>query len=82
MSSLPTPLAQQREWDWLPENSPTVVSDGTGKPRLRFPNGMVTTMHLPLMAKLGVWPDGRREPGPLSPEWVEWLMGFPAGWTA
>ncbi|MGN6216540.1 MAG: hypothetical protein ACTHN7_06225, partial [Solirubrobacterales bacterium] len=20
--------------------------------------------------------------GPLNPEWVEWLMGFPAGWTA
>lgn len=20
--------------------------------------------------------------GPLNPTWVEWLMGFPAGWTA
>ncbi len=20
--------------------------------------------------------------GPLNPEWVEWLMGYPAGWTA
>lgn len=20
-------------------------------------------------------------PGPLNPEWVEWLMGFPVGWT-
>jgi len=20
--------------------------------------------------------------GPLNPEWVEWLMGFPVGWTA
>ena len=20
--------------------------------------------------------------GPLNPEWVEWLMGFPIGWTA
>ena len=22
------------------------------------------------------------ERGQLNPEWVEWLMGFPAGWTA
>ena len=21
-------------------------------------------------------------PGSLNPEWVEWLMGFPVGWTA
>jgi DNA (cytosine-5)-methyltransferase 1 len=21
-------------------------------------------------------------PGPLNPTWVEWLMGFPLGWTA
>jgi hypothetical protein len=21
-------------------------------------------------------------PGPLNPTWVEWLMGFPTGWTA
>ena len=21
------------------------------------------------------------ESGPLNPEWVEWLMGFPVGWT-
>jgi DNA (cytosine-5)-methyltransferase 1 len=21
-------------------------------------------------------------PGPLNPEWVEWLMGWPTGWTA
>jgi hypothetical protein len=27
---------------------------------------------LPLNAAIG---------GPLSPEWVEWLMGFPLGWT-
>jgi hypothetical protein len=19
--------------------------------------------------------------GPMNPEWVEWLMGFPTGWT-
>ena len=25
---------------------------------------------------------GRPIPGPLSPMWVEWLMGFPIGWTA
>ena len=23
----------------------------------------------------------RQNPGPLNPEWVEWLMGFPIGWT-
>ena len=25
---------------------------------------------------------GEQEPGPLNPAWVEWLMGFPVGWTA
>jgi hypothetical protein len=27
-------------------------------------------------------PLNARAGGPLNPEWVEWLMGFPAGWTA
>lgn len=26
-------------------------------------------------------PDGKRIPGQLNPTWVEWLMGFPEGWT-
>lgn len=24
----------------------------------------------------------RNDPGPLNPEWVEWLMGYPLNWTA
>ena len=23
----------------------------------------------------------KKQPGTLNPEWVEWLMGFPSGWT-
>jgi len=26
-------------------------------------------------------PEGERISGQLNPQWVEWLMGFPAGWT-
>jgi hypothetical protein len=26
-------------------------------------------------------PDGKRIPGQLNPTWVEWLMGYPEGWT-
>jgi hypothetical protein len=27
-------------------------------------------------------PLNARAGGPLNPEWIEWLMGFPIGWTA
>ena len=50
--------------------------------RVELPSGTTFSVRLGQMARLGEWPDGRREPGPLNPAWAEWLMGFPEGWTA
>jgi hypothetical protein len=37
----------------------------------------------PCLAAMVKWPKGSEQPGgPLNPEWVEWLMGWPIGWTA
>tara|TARA_R100000808_G_scaffold19628_2_gene42543 strand:+ start:2250 stop:2990 length:741 start_codon:yes stop_codon:yes gene_type:complete len=37
------------------------------------------------ISKTGRWKKGEQLPdavgGPLNPQWVEWLMGFPDGWT-
>jgi hypothetical protein len=46
---------------------PTPVSDDTGWRRERYPQGGTA-----LSTATG---------GPLNPQWIEWLMGFPAGWT-
>ena len=39
--------------------------------------------NVPVNALLGrsVHGPGQPENGSLNPTWVEWLMGFPAGWT-
>ena len=35
------------------------------------------------LAAMVKWPKESQQPGgPLNPEWVEWLMGWPIGWTA
>jgi hypothetical protein len=37
----------------------------------------------PCLAAMVKWPKESQQPGgPLNPEWVEWLMGWPIGWTA
>lgn len=33
------------------------------------------------MAKKAKWPDISEEPGDLNPEFVEFVMGYPIGWT-
>ena len=35
----------------------------------------------PAAALLGATPAPRSQPAELNPAWVEWLMGFPLGWT-
>ncbi len=37
----------------------------------------------PCLAAMVKWPGNGQQPGgQLNPEWVEWLMGWPIGWTA
>lgn len=37
----------------------------------------------PCLAAMVKWPGNGQQPGgPLNPEWIEWLMGWPIGWTA
>ena len=37
----------------------------------------------PCLSAMVKWPKSSEQPGgPLSPEWVEWLMGWPIEWTA
>ena len=76
-SLLPTPLASER----AAARNARLGRDRYGKPRAELPDGTTFSLRLSQMAELGEWPDGRREPGPLSPAWTEWLMGFPEGWT-
>ncbi|MDK2600241.1 hypothetical protein QO179_20065 [Bacillus stercoris] len=33
------------------------------------------------VGKYSLKPRGERVGGQLNPTWVEWLMGFPTGWT-
>lgn len=58
-----------------------VGRDGQGKPRIETDSGQTFSVGLGQMARLGLWPDGSYPPGHLNPEYVEWLMGFPVGWT-
>ena len=63
---------------WLP--TPTVADSKNvaGKSQLRR-----VTLHLSPMAAHNLWPKFQSpHGGPLNPNWVEWLMGFPVGWTA
>lgn len=45
--------------------------DGTSGPGLHTTRGRSSNLRT----------DMRVEPGPLNPDWVEWLMGLPVGWT-
>jgi hypothetical protein len=47
-----------------------MASDGTGGPWTRRPDDTKRGRTLKEVT-----------PGPLNPTWVEWLMGFPPGWT-
>ena len=48
----------------------------------RLPGSQKIRHSLVGMARHNLWTDGHSETGgPLNPEWVEWLMGFPPGWT-
>ena len=39
------------------------------------------SLSLRAMAYRGLWPTGEPPRGKLNPPWVEWLMGWPIGWT-
>jgi hypothetical protein len=52
---------------WAVALWPTPVSDDTGWRRNKYPQGGTA-----LSTAIG---------GCLNPTWVEWLMGYPAGWT-
>ncbi|CAN5599425.1 hypothetical protein BH11ARM2_BH11ARM2_28860 [soil metagenome] len=80
-SLLPTPLASERLTERPLGKNARLGRDRYGKPRVELPDGTTFSVRLGQMAALGEWPDGPREPGPLNPAWVEWLMGFPDGWT-
>ena len=43
--------------------------------------GAAVRPSLETMARNALWPNNQFDPGPLNPAWVEWLMGFPTGWT-
>ncbi len=46
---------------------------------------MANLKELKLSGEMKIWNAGNAaregEEGALNPEWVEWQMGFPAGWT-
>jgi hypothetical protein len=65
----PTPTAHDPILEKRMQTQGTYVTE-TGTIRKRNPNG--TSSNLGLPATVG---------GTLNPTWVEWLMGFPTGWT-
>ncbi len=68
---------------WL---TPTAVQtdehpDNMKKRMEKYPNG-TTVGSLTSQVKYAVEkPQGKRISGQLNPTWVEWLMGYPRGWT-
>jgi len=70
---LPTPTAL----DWSPTTG-ELYETGSGTVRLRRPDGRTSRIGLAATVRLG---HDQPANGSLSPMWVEWLMGFPPGWT-
>lgn len=72
------PLTGEIAFSLLP--TPT-ASQGGGYNQSASPGARVRPS-LEMMAKKSLWPDRKSiPPGQLNPKWVEWLMGFPLGWT-
>ena len=66
----PTPIAHKKDW-W---STPT-TSDSKGAPKNRFAGAEHS--HGNLSEQVRDAPSS----GQLNPQWVEWLMGYPEGWT-
>lgn len=72
--SLPTPTASDALRVHIIGPRMRTIEDARGKPRKVNSNGSIWSLSLPLL-----W---RRATGTtLRPRFVEWLMGFEAGWT-
>ena len=76
------PLTDETAFLLLP--TPTANEGGRNK---SASSGAKIRPSLGMMAKHNLWPDLSQidpsivKPGPLAPEFVEWLQGFPIGWT-
>jgi len=78
-TTLAPPTTERESGSWLP----TPTAGDTGGYNRGGGSGRVGPIRpgLKMMARKGCWPDGAREPGSLSPEFVETLMGWPLGHT-
>ena len=75
----PTPLASDK--NTCRDSSHLEVSlSGNGSLRKRNRDG--TIWSVPLSAAVFYLTPEAGEDQALNPDWVEWLMGFPQGWTA
>jgi len=71
-----THLTDETEFGSSPEMWATpVASDSKGAPKNRFKGS--PTYHGNLSEEVRT----HQEDGQLNPQWVEWLMGYPEGWT-
>lgn len=69
-----TPLIDVGVLPWRDKHMPTpTYSDGTGGPG--------TTPKRTGGMNLRTWIAVNRETGPLNPDFIEWMMGLPIGWT-
>ena len=71
---------------WVAERAPTPTVCGNNNRKGASPtsgDGLATWVRNSVcLAVMVKWPKDRQQPGGLlSPEWVEWLMGWPIGWT-
>ena len=71
-----TRLTDETEFGSSPETWPTpTASDSRGAPKNRYKGS--ATSHGNLSEEVRT----HQEDGQLNPQWVEWLMGYPEGWT-